>query len=1095
MQRHRYLQSCDNTPHLLLFEKPFMDSCDSKQVKTASEQVSLQANKSTANGRFTPGQLLAGRFRVLKFLAQGGMGEVYEAEDLELRERVAIKTVRPDLLQDPQALPRFKREIHLARKVTHPNVCRIFDVFRDEGAGGEVVFVSMELLVGDTLDERLRCGPMALEAALPIIEQMAAGLSAAHERGIVHGDFKPSNVVLETENKVVRAVVTDFGLAFRVPSDNTLSTQFLMGEKGLGTPAYMSPEQVQGAEITRASDIYSLGLVIYEMVTGRRPFEGDTPFAAAMRRLRDAPPAPRQFVPDLPMQWEAVILRCLELNPARRFDRARDVADALTSPVTAKVTGGRASRGRNKFGPLAFIAAVVIAASVLWFFARRPVAITPTAMASGRRSVAVLGFKNLSQNRDSDWISSALTEELTTELAVSGTIRTIPGEDVARARADLAIPDDESLGRDTLVRLHRNLGSDLVLLGGYLQNGDQLRLDLRLQDTRSAETVASASVAGTQTDLPDLVMRAGTQLRSKLGVPQQNEARDLVVHAIAPANPDAARWYTEGVSQLRAFDLLTARDLLTKAVRAEPSFALSHGALAQAFSELGYTVKAQQEAKSAWELANNLGKEQQLWSEGQYRELSGDYRTASEVYRVLFASYPDNLEYGLKLASTIARSGSASDAFRMLNELRQHLPTPQNQDARIDLLEADVAQTVQDPQREGAAAERAYQKASEIGATEMMARALKHRSFAQYMLGDLKAATDAGEEARQLFEKEGDLVGEGRVVANRSSIRKTQGQASAAEQDLISARKLFQRAGNQLLSAQVDYALASLHADTGRGDDARQFLIRAVSLFTELGEKNSCANSLVLLGRTDLGFGHLDDSERELKRGLQMYREAGNQGGSGYALYDLGWLYTDRGDLIKARRAYEESIAINEALKKEVELAETRIMMATVFIEEGRAADAEPSVREALTYFHQQNRAADELDASATLASLLLAQGRAAEAERTINNETSLLKTANVGARVNFQLVAAQVAAANGRTQEAQRELTAVLAEAKKYHAVEHELEARLALGELALLAHPSLARIELSALEQAARHKGFLLIAKKAAALRARVGTRNLRS
>jgi len=283
--------------------------------------------------RLSEGEVLAGRFRIVRFIAGGGMGEVYEAEDQELRERVAIKTIRPEILAQPDSLTRFKREVSLARQVTHPNVCRIFDLFRHKPDGSsvreETVFISMELLDGETLGARLKDGGrMSVDEALPLVRQMASALAAAHAVGIMHRDFKPGNVVLVGAQGQCRAVVTDFGLALQsLALDQGASLSTLHGV--LGTPAYMSPEQIEGRPATIASDIYALGLVIYEMVTGARPFQGDTPISAAMKRLSETPIPPRQFQPELSPLWESVIVRCLERDPEKRFASAAEVAGAL----------------------------------------------------------------------------------------------------------------------------------------------------------------------------------------------------------------------------------------------------------------------------------------------------------------------------------------------------------------------------------------------------------------------------------------------------------------------------------------------------------------------------------------------------------------------------------------------------------------------------------------------------------------------------------------------------------------------------------------------------------------------------------------------
>jgi len=275
------------------------------------------------------GELLAHRYKVLRYIGKGGMGEVYEAEDCELRERVALKTILPEIAGQEESIQRFKREIQLARKVTHPNVCRIFDLVYH----GTTIFLTMELLEGETLAQRLRrTGAMTTGEAFPLVAQMAAALAAAHKAGIVHRDFKCGNVMLvraKAEDGGLRPVIMDFGLARRsATSDASMGLSTTSGVIS-GTPAYMAPEQVEGREITPAADIYALGVVIYEMVTGRCPFEGDTPLSTAVKRLQEPAPSPRSHNPSLDPRWERAILRCLERIPTERFSSAEEIIKAL----------------------------------------------------------------------------------------------------------------------------------------------------------------------------------------------------------------------------------------------------------------------------------------------------------------------------------------------------------------------------------------------------------------------------------------------------------------------------------------------------------------------------------------------------------------------------------------------------------------------------------------------------------------------------------------------------------------------------------------------------------------------------------------------
>jgi serine/threonine protein kinase len=294
------------------------------------------------------GQVLAGRYRVVSFLGRGSVGAVYEAEDLELGERIAVKLLHPGT-GDAPLLQRFKQEIQLARRVTHPNVCRTYDLVyhyggdpsqRSDGSRSNLqVLLTMELLRGETLADRLaRTGRMTPEEALPVVRQIAAALAAAHAAGVVHRDLKSANVFLVDSPAGTRAVVNDFGLAWSAGEEGSAAAPAGDGEL-VGTPAYMAPEQVRGEATTPATDVYALGVVLYEMVTGELPFVGESAFYTALKRLQEPPPPPRGKVPGLDPVWEEVILRCLERAPADRFATMDDVIRAFTAEAPAAHPG------------------------------------------------------------------------------------------------------------------------------------------------------------------------------------------------------------------------------------------------------------------------------------------------------------------------------------------------------------------------------------------------------------------------------------------------------------------------------------------------------------------------------------------------------------------------------------------------------------------------------------------------------------------------------------------------------------------------------------------------------------------------------------
>jgi serine/threonine protein kinase len=325
-----------------------------------TEVGDVPSSPGGADPRFSPGEKLDGRYRIVNLIGEGAIGEVYEAYDEALAEPVAVKTLRAQLASHAVTVERFRREIQLARKVTHRNVCRTYDLGRHQMRDGtEVIFLSMELLRGASLARYMtEKGRFTIAEALPLVLQMTAGLEAAHAAGVIHRDFKPGNLVMVPEpgappDAPHRLVITDFGLARRQSLGEESITN--TGE-ALGTPLYMAPEQVMsGTEpVTPATDIYALGIVLFELVTGEMPFKGNSTTVMALKRIKEKPISPSKIVPELDPRWEAVIMRCLERHAERRFQTAAAVEAALLGegplePPTPDPKSG-SGRWRTLFG-------------------------------------------------------------------------------------------------------------------------------------------------------------------------------------------------------------------------------------------------------------------------------------------------------------------------------------------------------------------------------------------------------------------------------------------------------------------------------------------------------------------------------------------------------------------------------------------------------------------------------------------------------------------------------------------------------------------------------------------------------------------------
>jgi serine/threonine protein kinase len=309
---------------------------------------------STARSAFNAGDVVADRYKIVRLIGSGGTGEVFEALDTALGVSVALKALKPSVAGSAIQLERFRRETQSARKVTHANVCRIFDMGIQNGSGRDRFFLTMELLAGDSLADRIENGePYTPDEALPIAAQIADGLDAAHAAGVIHRDLKPGNIMLlppPTGRFAQRAVITDFGLAL---SEEQSDMRLTESDELVGTPEYMAPEQAEPGPATPATDIYALGLILYEMLSKRRPFEtAGTALATVLVRRRSPPRPLHEVVPGVPAPWEAAIHRCLERDPARRFASAGAVVAALGDAPPPSESGSSKHPRTGFFGRL-----------------------------------------------------------------------------------------------------------------------------------------------------------------------------------------------------------------------------------------------------------------------------------------------------------------------------------------------------------------------------------------------------------------------------------------------------------------------------------------------------------------------------------------------------------------------------------------------------------------------------------------------------------------------------------------------------------------------------------------------------------------------
>ena len=422
-----------------------------------------------------PGAVLGDRFQIVAVLGRGGMGIVYRARDLRLERDVALKVIRPELLQQPEIGERFRREILLASKVTHKNILRIHDLGESNG----ISYISMAYVEGETLSERLeRDGPLSPDEAATLSTQLCHALEAAHEAGVVHRDLKPQNVLIDNTGT---AFIADFGISRSLESGDTMTQDGTV----LGTLAYMAPEQARGEATDHRADIYSLGMVMYHMLVGSLPFDQGSPVKGMLKRIEEGVPGVRTDRNDAPPWLSAIVARALKRDLDSRYQSALEMRRDLEAH-RVKTSWLRLLKGRNSIlgaAALAAVALIVIAGikAVEYFKGDAASAASTAAPAEPRASLAMLPFINQTEDPDNDWIRSGIPDFLRTDLLQIDGLRLVDSSRINQIYDGLGIGGDEELRSEMTIRIARLVNADNVLSARLTRSGNQLRImaDLR----------------------------------------------------------------------------------------------------------------------------------------------------------------------------------------------------------------------------------------------------------------------------------------------------------------------------------------------------------------------------------------------------------------------------------------------------------------------------------------------------------------------------------------------------------------------------------------------------------------------------------------
>ena len=732
---------------------------------------------------------------------------------------------------------------------------------------------------------------------------------------------------------------------------------------------------------------------------------------------------------------------------------------AAPPPAAAPLPLPRGRRLLPVAGVILGLLALAVVGMLLFYKERQNFPASPAAGAAlpPRPTVAVLGFRNLSGDRDDNWLSTALSEMLLTELSAGSKVRMVPSEEVVRVKRTFALPYTENLGGENLQQLRGLIGADLVVVGSFLsiqeQGGRRLRIDLRVVKVPEGDTLVTFAEVGTETDLFELVPRIGRRLRGALGWSEPSPADARAAAALLPADPEAAHLYAEGLTRLRAFDSLGARDLLRRAAEANPDSAVIHSALSLAWIGLGDDAKAREQAERAVQLSAALPKQERLAIEARAAEARKDWSRASEIYRSLWTFYPDNLEYGLRLASALSSRGRGNEALAMVADLRK-LAAPAGEDPRIDLAEAQIAKRLSSFAIEVRAARAAEVKGRKSGESQVVAQAVMLQGDGLILVGRSGEAIPLLSEARDLFAKAGNQSAVALVLTHLGVALNEQGRLAEAQTMYQESLATLRRTGSvQSGAIQLDN-LGFVAQDLGDLPRAQSLLEQAYAAFTADGDRVLAEEALNAIGTVLLARGDLAGARQRFEAVLAISRQTGNRVDEGRSLSYQGLVLARLGSLGEARRLQDQAYKITQKVGDPVRGASMLAASAEVLMRLGDLPEASRRLARALEMKRQGGSRLGVAETLDLLARLQERLGNLAEAKRLGAEQMELarqtgsrgLAAAALHGQARRSLAAGDLAGARRQLEEALRDRVQG----------DQQLEAaalRLELGDLARLA------------------------------------------
>ena len=968
-------------------------------IRTPAEGGTTLAASSQA---LQAGHVLGGRYEILELLGQGGMGAVYKARDREVDRLVALKVIRPELAGHPNVLRRFKQELILARQVTHKNVIRIFDLVEAEGAK----FISMEYIDGRDLKSiHAERGKLQPEEAAEIIEQVCRALDAAHAEGVIHRDLKPQNIMVDKHGRVA---VMDFGIARSREMPGLTQTGDLVG-----TPEYMSPEQAKGEEIDSRSDLFSLGIILYELLTGKSPYEATSSVAALLKRTQERAVPPIKLDPAIPKFMNDIVVRCLEIDPQRRYASAQEILRDLEArrPPRRGVTTLHMPRFRmvEEFGTkwiapgLALILLLIIGLvfrGKIFAPAVKPKPPGPII------SLAILPFRNASGDPSLDWLGSSLAEWLSTDVGNSSYLRTVSSDRLLQILHDLRITADSTPDPDTLRRLAEFSNAETVVWGQYAKLGEQIRIDATLRDLKRDRTATLKAEAPNQGALPGAVDGLAQAIRENLAL-SASEMKELQAQAFKPTSKSlpGLRDYNEGLQLLRQGKNLEAQKRFETATKEDPEFALAYAKLGQTYANLGYDNEAEQASRKAVDLSESLPAQEKYRIVASHAQIMKDYPKAIEAYENMAKVLPDDTQVQFILAGLYEdtsafdkarehyaqvlkadpkhveallgmgrveiKSGNPQGGLEYLNRALTLAIQLDNLEEKATILQA-IGIAYQRLNRQDEAL-RNYQESlaikGRLGDKRGMAASLNMIAQIQERLGKPDQALKSYEEALQLRREIGDKKGVGDALIDLGGFYQDRGEHDHALSLLKESLQIQRELGNESNQGLCLNNIGVSYSFKGQYDDAATYLQQALQLREKSKFPNEIAETVHNLAESNANMGQYDQALAYYLRALELYRGTGDKRGAAIESASMGTLFAYQGRYGAAVNAKQEALnTFRELGDRSFWMVEILSGYGDALAQAGRGEESQKSFDEAMSL-------ARELKNDAFVAQILNYQG------------------------------------------------------------------------------------------------------------------------